>query len=63
MKRAILKINTSKNIEVFTSLETLFKKHESLRKFKYNIKYQISRLKHEYKATDFVIRRVVIDEA
>ena len=61
MKRAILKINNPENIEVFTSLEPLFKKYKDLRELKYNIEHQITRLRIDYKTTDFVIRRVAVN--
>ena len=62
MKRVILKINNSDKIEVFTSLETLFLKYESLRELKFKIDYRISKLKVDYITDNFTIRRVSVNE-
>jgi len=62
MDRAILKINTSGKIEVFTSLEPMFIKYEHLRAKKSSMVNYLTRKKQDYVADDFTLRRVFVNE-
>jgi len=64
MKRAILKINISESIEVFTSLAKLYKKYPEIKKHKENIKTYLTRKKNDYvsKCGGYTIRRVSVNE-
>ena len=62
MKRAILKINTSGKIEVFTSLRKLYDKYSEIEKFSENIDTYLTRKKQDYVSTDYTIRRVFVNE-
>ncbi len=62
MKRAILKINTSGKIEVFTSLKKLYDKYPEIKKFTENIDTYLTRKKTDYVTDTFIIRRVFVNE-
>jgi len=63
MKRVILKINTSGEIEVFTSLKTLTDKYPELLKVKDSIIYYLTRKKTDYITKDFTLRRVLVNDS
>ncbi len=63
MKRAVLKINTSGKIEVFTSLKPLYDKYPEIEVFEENIDTYLTRKKQDYDLIDgFILRRVFVNE-
>ena len=62
MKRAILKINTSGKIEVFTSLRKLYDKYTDIENFTENIDTYLTRKKQDYVTDTFTLRRVFVNE-
>ena len=62
MKRAILKINTSGKIEVFTSLRKLYNKYPEIEKFSENIDTYLTRKKTDYVSDTYILRRVFVNE-
>jgi len=62
MERTILKINTSGEIEVFTSLRKLYDKYSEIEKFSENINTYLTRKKQDYVASNYTIRRVGVNK-
>ena len=62
MERTILKINTSGEIEVFTSLSKLYDKYSEIEKFSENINTYLTRKKQDYVASNYTIRRVGVNK-
>lgn len=62
MKRAIIKINTSGKIEVFTSLRKLYNKFPEIEKFTENIDTYLTRRREDYVTKKYIIRRVLVNE-
>lgn len=62
MKRAILKVNTSGKIEVFTSLRKLYDKYPEIEKFTENIDTYLTRKKQDYVSEAYTLRRCKVNE-
>ena len=62
LNRAILKINISGQIEVFTSLEKLYNKYPEIKSKKENIVNYLTRKKTDYVSENYKLRRVVVNE-
>ena len=62
MKKVILKINISGEIEVFSSLRKLYYKYPKIGKLTENIDTYLTRKKEDYVSGTYTLRRVFVNE-
>ncbi len=60
MKRIIIKINVSGNIEAFTSLKKFFDIYTNELQYKSNIETYLSRKKEDYVCAEYTLKRIEV---